>query len=202
MVWKPGNSPQLDLGEIPHKREISDTELANMRAHAPDRDLKEAADEYAARQQEILDGIVSDGDDAVDALTLINDLQGNEEFGVGPDVIAEDFSEKVETKLEELKSPLDFDVVMDVWYKKELSSSMFYFGISTRDDIGAYIILVSIPYWEEHKCLDDRDLEAYVAPAFLSRIMEAQYEIIGKSPSKARRELISLGFVENHDIIT
>lgn len=202
MAWKPGNTSQLDLGEIPHKRQISDEEFANMRANAPDREEHQAAMEYEKRQQTILEDIISAGDDAVDALTLITDLQDNEEMGIGPMVLDDGFVDAVETKLEERHSPLDIDTVIEVWYKKELTPEMFYFGIGMDNNNNPYVTLVSIPYWEENGCLDDRGLEDHVAPGFLGRLMEATYEIIDKTPSQARRDLVKLGFIENHEIIT
>ena len=182
---------------MPHKKELSDEELETMRANAPDRETFLAQQAYDAHQEKILEEIVQAGQS--DILMAVNDLE-QAGFAAGPEIFESEFPEALEDALENIGSEADPDDVLDVFFKKNLQPGMFYFGIGMDQQTGPYVVLVPIRVWEKDKCLDDRELEDYVAPPWLKRLMEAQYSIDGKTPGAARRELLKLGFVEKHEI--
>ena len=91
MAWKPDSNKPMDLGEIPHKKQISEEELANMRVNAPDRDMHEAHEKQAKLEEQILTDIVDQGEKYEEAVAFIGGfLVGHDQYA-GPGILLDDF---------------------------------------------------------------------------------------------------------------
>lgn len=201
MAWKSDSNKPMDLGEIPHKKQISDDELENMRANAPDRDMHEAQERQHDLEEQILADIVDQGEKYEETVAFISGfLDGHEQYN-GPGILLDDFIVDLSNELRKnSKVKLGFDEVLDIAYKLNLKPSDFYFGIDVQDKI--IVVIVPIIIWEQEKRLDDRKLEDFIIPDWLNRISKSRFEIKDDMPpSKVRKELLKAGFNENHDII-
>ncbi len=200
MAWKPDSNKPMDLGEIPHKKKISDEELANMRVNAPDRDMHEAQEKQAKLEEQILSDIVDQGEKYEEAVAFISGfLVGNQQYD-GPGILLDDFIVDLSNELR--KTPevkLDFNEVLEIAYKLNLKPSDFYFGIDVQDKL--IVVITPIVIWEQEKRLDDNKLVDHILPDWLDKITGSKFEIKDDMPpSKVRKELLKIGFVENHDI--
>lgn len=200
MAWKPDSNKPMDLGEIPHKKQISDEELANMRVNAPDRDMHEAQEKQAKLEEQILSDIVDQGEKYEEAVAFISGfLVGNQQYD-GPGILLDDFIVDLSNELR--KTPevkLDFNEVLEIAYKLNLKPSDFYFGIDVQDKL--IVVITPIVIWEQEKRLDDNKLVDHILPDWLDKITGSKFEIKDDMPpSKVRKELLKIGFVENHDI--
>ncbi len=200
MAWKPESNKPMDLGEIPHKKQISDEEFENLRANAPDREIREAEDRQHDLEEQILANIVDQGEKYEETVAFISGfLVGNPQYD-GPGILLDDFIVDLSSELQ--KTPevkLDFNEVLDIAYKLNLKPSDFYFGIDVQDKI--VVVITPIVVWVQEKRLDDNKLVDHIVPDWLNRIAKTQFEIKDDMlPSKARKELLKIGFVENHDI--
>lgn len=201
MAWKPDSNKPMDLGEIPHKKQISDDELENMRANAPDRDMHEAQKRQHDLEKQILTDIVDQGEKYEKAVAFISGfLVGNQQYD-GPGILLDDFIVDLSNELRKTpKVKLDFDEVLDIAYKLNLKPSDFYFGIDVQDKL--IVVITPIAIWEQEKRLDDNKLVDHILPDWLDKIAGSQFELKDDmSPSKARKELLKTGFVENHDVV-
>jgi len=201
MAWKPDTNKPMDLGEIPHKKQITDEEFEKLRANAPDREIREAEDRQQELEEQILSDIVDQGEQYEEAVAFISGfLVGNQQYD-GPGILLDDFIVDLSNELQ--KTPevkLDFNDVLDIAYKLNLKPSDFYFGIDVQDKLIAVITPIAI--WEQEKRLDDNKLVDHILPDWLDKIAKSRFEIKDDmSPSKARKELLKTGFVENHDIV-
>lgn len=210
MGWKPGNNIQHDLGEIPHKGQVSEQSLNKMRENAPNRDEWQAEQAYLSHQEELLEDILSSNVNSEEILEKITQAQEQQKLGVGITVFEPDFTQKVETFVEENLPNQDVDDVIEIWYKKELRPDMFYFAFDLdgkRTAETAFssstppLVITPIILWENEKVWCDQGLANYIIPAWVSASYESVYDVSDKTPAQARRELLKLGFVENHDII-
>lgn len=201
MAWKPDSNKPMDLGEIPHKKQISDNEFENMRANAPDRDMHEAQERQHDLEEQILADIVDQGEKYEEVVAFIGGFLGDHEQYNGPGILLDDFIVDLSNELRKnSKVKLGFDEVLDIAYKLNLKPSDFYFGIDVQDKI--IVVIVPIIIWEQEKRLDDRKLEDRIIPNWLIRVSGSRFEIKDDMPpSKVRKELLKAGFVENHDII-
>lgn len=201
MAWKPESNKPMDLGEIPHKKQISDEELANMRVNAPDRDMHEAQEKQAKLEEQILADIVDQGEKYEEAVAFISGfLVGNQQYD-GPGILLDDFIVDLSNELQQTPEvKLDFNEVLDIAYKLNLKPSDFYFGIDVQDKL--IVVITPIAIWEQEKRLDDNKLVDHILPDWLDKIAGSQFELKDDmSPSKVRKELLNTGFVENHDIV-
>lgn len=201
MAWKPDSNKPMDLGEIPHKKQVSDEELENMRTNAPNRDIHEAEDRQLELEEQILADIVDQGEKYEKAVAFIGGfLDGHNQYN-GPGILLDDFIVDLSNELQKTSEvKLDFDEVLDIAYKLNLKPSDFYFGVDVQDKI--IVVIVPIIIWEQERRLDDRKLEDLIIPDWLVRISGSHFEIKDDiSPSKARKDLLKSGFVENHDIV-
>jgi len=201
MAWKPDSNKPMDLGEIPHKKKISEEELANMRVNAPDRDMHEAQEKQHELEEQVLADIVDQGEKYEEAVAFISGfLVGNQQYD-GPGILLDDFIVDLSNELQ--KTPevkLDFNEVLEIAYKLNLKPSDFYFGIDVQDKL--IVVITPIAIWDQEKRLDDNKLVDHILPDWLDRISGSQFEIKDDmSPSKVRKELLKTGFVENHDIV-
>lgn len=201
MAWKPDSNKPMDLGEIPHKKKISDEEFENLRANAPDREIRDAEGRQQELEEKILADIVDQGETYEEAVAFISGfLVGNQQYD-GPGILLDDFIVDLSNELQ--KTPevkLDFNDVLDIAYKLNLKPSDFYFGIDVQDKLIAVITPIAI--WEQEKRLDDNKLVDHILPDWLDKVAGSRFEIKDDmSPSKARKELLKTGFVENHDIV-
>jgi len=200
MAWKPDSNKPMDLGEIPHKKQISEEELANMRVNAPDRDMHEGRERQQELEEQILADIVDQGEKYEEAVAFISGfLVGHDQYA-GPGILLDDFIVDLSNELQQTPEvKLDFDEVLDIAYKLNLKPSDFYFGIEVQDKI--IVMITPIVIWEQEKRLDDRKLEDRIIPDWLNRVSGSQFEVKDDmAPSKARKELLKIGFIENHDI--
>lgn len=201
MAWKPESNKPMDLGEIPHKKQISDEELANMRVNAPDRDMHKAQEKQAKLEEQILADIVDQGEKYEEAVAFISGfLVGNQQYD-GPGILLDDFIVDLSNELQQTPEvKLGFNEVLDIAYKLNLKPSDFYFGIDVQDKL--IVVITPIAIWEQEKRLDDNKLVDHILPDWLDKIAGSQFELKDDmSPSKARKELLNTGFVENHDIV-
>lgn len=201
MAWKQSSNKPMKLGEIPHKKQISDDELKNLRANAPDRESREAADMQRQHEEQILADIVDQGEKHEKAVMFLIDFFNLKNQYTGHGIFLDDFIVDLSNELQHSSDvELKFDEVLDIAYKLNLKPFNFYFGIDIQDKVT--VVFVPIIVWDQRKHWDDRDLEDFVVPSWLSKLHRAQFKIEGDmTPAKARKELIKIGFLENHDII-
>ena len=201
MAWKPPSAPIIpDIGEIPHKKEVSDEAreiFANMEPRGPEAIMKNVME----RDQEIAEEIIAAGSASEAAVAFLGDLQAADTIKFGPEVFTKDFVALLRDEYDKVKLTLSFNDVLEIVYRVELKTPFFYFGIGTSDD--KFIVgLVPIPTWHEEKALSVFDLELYVIPDFLTRIDYGKFDFDPEmTPAQVRREMIKLGFQENHDIL-
>lgn len=212
MGWTPGKSKNLDMGEIPHKGVVTSVEEANLEKYAPEHlgvqgkisaAIKEQRDKAAV-------DILSD-QHSVDIATWLDELKENHDgFGDGPTIFKKDFINELDKHIQS-DGRFDLDGVLDIVYKRELMAPMFYFGIAPvidgKDmdylDADYYVVVTPIPLWGDEKRIDDQGLANYVVPEdLLSELQESYYETVDPeiTASKMRKKLITLGFVENHEV--
>lgn len=200
MAWKPNTNKPMDLGEIPHKKQVSDEELANMRVNAPDRDMHEAQEKQEKLEEQILSDIVDQGKKHETVVAFIGGfLNENQQYN-GPGILLDDFIVGLSNELQQTPEvKLDFDEVLEIAYKLNLKPSDFYFGIDVQTDL--IVVITPVAIWEQEKRLDDNKLVDHVLPEWLNRISGSKFEITNDmAPSKVRKELLNIGFAENHDI--
>ena len=201
MAWKPDSNKPMNLGEIPHKKQISDDELENMRENAPDRDMHEAQERQHDLEKQILADIVDQGKKYEKAVAFIGKFLDEHGQYNGPGILLDDFIVDLSNELRKTpKVKLGFDEVLDIAYKLNLKPSDFYFGIDVQDKI--IVVITPIVIWVKEKRLDDNKLVEPFLPDWLDRISGSRFEIKDDMPpSKVRKELLKIGFDENHDII-
>ena len=73
---------------------------------------------YLSHQEELLEDILSSNVNSEEILEKITQAQEQQKLGVGITVFEPDFTQKVETFVEENLPNQDVDDVIEIWYKK------------------------------------------------------------------------------------
>ena len=199
MGWKPGQTTRLELGEIPHKRQISDEELTNMRRNAPNREEFELMEKEKQRHNEILDEIRAGGQEEI--LEFADYYASCTEIDV-VDFFNGNLRNNIINFMNSENINHDIDDVMTIFYKKALIPAMYYFAIDlSASDVE--FVFTPAAIWDEEQKIDDSGFESYIMPQWLDKISNSRYKINNSeyTPAKARRDLITLGFFENNEIV-
>jgi len=186
---------------IDNDPKISDEEFENLRANAPDREIREAKDRQHELEDKILADIGDQGEKHEEAVAFISGfLVGNQQYD-GPGILLDDFIVDLSNELQQTPEvKLGFNEVLDIAYKLNLKPSSFYFGVDVQDEI--IVVITPIVIWEQEKRLDDNKLVDHILPDWLNKLSGSRFEIKDDmSPSKVRKELLKSGFIENHDIV-
>ena len=213
MAWQPPTQNVFDAGEMPQKKIITDEQQANLDANTPNKDVEtmfggqkmqaKGYHELSDIQIERVTDLLTTGNNQ-EISVFLEELKDASELGIAENVLADDFVQRLSQEITNHGKKYLLQDVITVAYTKELRPPMFFFGMyyMEEDDIMA-VVITPVAEWMDHKRWNDQSLADYVIPEFLARLEESIYEFDADvmSVSKVRKELIKMGFVEQHEIV-
>ena len=209
MGWKPTTTPLFEPGEIPGKGAMSNEQSERLDKFAPKNKIGEllgnADTEFDLVQHQIdtLDQIMKVGQHE-EIMAFLDDLanaKGLEEQVV--DVADPNYETFLRAEYSKENLVATFDETLFVARTRFALPHLFYFGIGDVMKNGTITVAITaIPRWDANKQLDISGLSDIIVPDFLKKVDESIYEFEDMSPSKARKELLKLGFMEQHEIVS
>ena len=206
MGWKPPSTPLFEAGEIPGKGRMSDEESARLDKYAPENKIGQLfgdVKDFDLEQHQIdaLDEIMKIGqhEEIMEFLDDLANVKGFEEETV--DVGNPNYENFLKTEFSKENMVATFDDTLLVARKRFALPHIFYFGIGDAMKNGTITVAITaIQRWDANKQLDISGLSDIVAPDFLKKVDESIYEFEDMSPAKVRKELLKIGFIEQHEI--
>lgn len=212
MAWTPPKQKAFEPGEIPGKKEISDEERANLEEHRPNKDVEamfggdskrimQQIETLPAVQQEQLDPLLSVGNGQAIS-DWLQTLQDSKDFGLGIAVLENNFESEMMVEIGSSGHSFLTSEVLKIVYLKELRPIMFYFGIGIVND-NLRVAVTPIPDWEKIGLWDASTISDNVVPEFLVNVQASVYDFDKTmTASQVRKDMVHLGFVEKHEIIS
>lgn len=207
MGWKAPTKAAFKPGEIPGKGRISDEQSERIDKFAPKNNVEKFlgldGGDITDFQQQALNDIIAIGE-SDEIMAFLDDLIENHPT---PEIVVNVFDPNYEHNLRieynNAKLTATFDDTFEVAKKRFIMPKVFYFGIGDATGNGDInVVITPITTWNENKTRDFPEYVDMVAPEFLTKVSDSVYELEdGMSPSKARKEMLARGFVEQHEIV-